>query len=602
MRKLIFLSFSLFAAQAVAQTPLFSFGPSAYRLGTNTENRETPFYRVGPFGWFQASMNEQHGVWYYPSPSDFNDAGYFSFDPHNAHVADFNGDGRPDLLITWAIFPHTIERQSKVSFSILVTNGDGTMRLAPELFEAGGPPTRHMAYRTAVEDFNKDGKPDFVASPMGMFKRNPDGTYSTQFEPILLMLSTPSGVYIDGSNRIQGQESGAPPPGFTFGHDMSSGDVNGDGNPDFFTGKYLFLGDGTGGFTNATSSLPQEIRPNSTYIMTSLIGDFDGDGMGDVVSMYAENAEHSGFVRMSKTGAVVALPPGRYGNGNTKFNSGMVMDADGDGRKDIVFGVTRGNPYYHGRQLQVYRNVSDGVFVDATADIVRDYPYLDSMQGEGHFQLVDVDADGTPDLVHSGSGPWGDTGSHGVTIYLAKEGQLRQVDPAKMPWVQPWQIAGEEGLRQWQQRPGMHRGYMIDLDGQAGLDIVASVIPPLRSWPQNQPGEIVFYSILSTAVVTSIEEESEKVVQMELMDVWPNPFNPMTDIRFRVGVEAQNLAPLRLTIHDLMGREVAVLVDGVMPAGEHRVRFDGSGLASGVYIYTLSAGGRSVSKKMTLMK
>jgi hypothetical protein len=67
-------------------------------------------------------------------------------------------------------------------------------------------------------------------------------------------------------------------------------------------------------------------------------------------------------------------------------------------------------------------------------------------------------------------------------------------------------------------------------------------------------------------------------------------------------VEAQNLAPLRLTVHDLMGREVAVLVDGVMPAGEHRVRFDGSGLASGVYIYTLSTGGRSVSRKMTLMK
>jgi hypothetical protein len=51
-----------------------------------------------------------------------------------------------------------------------------------------------------------------------------------------------------------------------------------------------------------------------------------------------------------------------------------------------------------------------------------------------------------------------------------------------------------------------------------------------------------------------------------------------------------------------MGREVAVMVDGVMPAGEHRVRFDGSGLASGVYIYTLSTGGRSVSRKMTLMK
>jgi hypothetical protein len=149
------------------------------------------------------------------------------------------------------------------------------------------------------------------SAPMGMFKRNPDGTYTTEFEPILLMLSTPSGVYVDGSHRIQGQESGGLPSGFTFGHDMSSGDVNGDGNPDFFTGKSLFLGDGTGGFTNATSTLPQDIRPNSTYLMTSLIGDFDGDGIGDIVSAYADHPEHSVWCRQLSAAETASGSSGR---------------------------------------------------------------------------------------------------------------------------------------------------------------------------------------------------------------------------------------------------------------------------------------------------
>jgi hypothetical protein len=598
MRPIVFLAVLLFASHAVAQSPLFTFGPSAYQLGTNTENRETPEFRVGPFGWFQTTMHEQHGVWYYPTPADAKDAGYFSFDPHNAITADFNGDGRQDLLITWAIFPHTIERDSKTSFSILLNNGDGSMRYAPEMFGEAGPPKRHLPYRTAMADFNSDGKPDVVAAPMGMFKRNPDGSTTTVYEPILMILSTPSGVYVDGSHLIEGQEAGGTAPGFTFGHELSSGDVNGDGHADIFTGKFLFLGDGTGRFTNATSTLPAQIRPTSTYLMTSLIGDFDGDGKGDIVAAYAENPDVSGYVHMSKTNTVVALPPGLFGNINTKYNSGMVMDVDGDGRLDIVFGVTRATPYYEGRRIQVIRNVSDGVFEDATAALVVEFPYLDQLQGEGHFQLADVDRDGIPDLVHSGSGPYNETGNHGLTIFLTKGGQLRQVDPSTLPWVQPWQIAGEEFLREWQRRPGMQRAYMVDLDGEAGLDIVSGVIPPLRSWPQNQPSEFVFYSILSKGVLTSIDQEDERISEMALHEAYPNPFNPSTEIRWTLDVGRQT----RLVVHDLMGREVAVLVDGVMPAGEHRVSFDASALASGVYLYTLTSGGRSLTQKMTVVK
>lgn len=109
-------------------------------------------------------------------------------------------------------------------------------------------------------------------------------------------------------------------------------------------------------------------------------------------------------------------------------------------------------------------------------------------------------------------------------------------------------------------------------------------------------------------ISTGIDTPPDQPMGMELGQNYPNPFNPSTEIRYRVGaeahVEAQDLAPppMKLAIYDIMGREIAVLVDGVMPAGEHRVSFDASALASGVYLYTLTSGGRSLTRKMTVVK
>ena len=64
---------------------------------------------------------------------------------------------------------------------------------------------------------------------------------------------------------------------------------------------------------------------------------------------------------------------------------------------------------------------------------------------------------------------------------------------------------------------------------------------------------------------------------------YPNPFNPITVIRFELPVASD----VRLSVCDLLGREVAVLVSEREVAGMHSVRFDGHGLASGVYLYRL---------------
>jgi hypothetical protein len=79
---------------------------------------------------------------------------------------------------------------------------------------------------------------------------------------------------------------------------------------------------------------------------------------------------------------------------------------------------------------------------------------------------------------------------------------------------------------------------------------------------------------------------------------YPNPFNPTTTISYRLSSAGQVV----LTVYSINGGKVAVLVDGVQPAGDHTIRFDGSGLSSGVYFYTLEQGNRAASEKMLLIR
>jgi hypothetical protein len=86
--------------------------------------------------------------------------------------------------------------------------------------------------------------------------------------------------------------------------------------------------------------------------------------------------------------------------------------------------------------------------------------------------------------------------------------------------------------------------------------------------------------------------------EFSLSQNYPNPFNPATTITYGLPRTLQ----VRLTVYDILGREVATLVNEKKAAGVYQVRFDGRSLASGVYFYRLDAGGFVASKKLLLMK
>jgi hypothetical protein len=84
---------------------------------------------------------------------------------------------------------------------------------------------------------------------------------------------------------------------------------------------------------------------------------------------------------------------------------------------------------------------------------------------------------------------------------------------------------------------------------------------------------------------------------------FPNPFNPSTEIRFSVpGVREGGGGDVRLAIYDILGREVSVPVNERKGAGTYAVRFNAAGLASGVYLYRLTAAGYSMTRKMVLVR
>jgi hypothetical protein len=104
---------------------------------------------------------------------------------------------------------------------------------------------------------------------------------------------------------------------------------------------------------------------------------------------------------------------------------------------------------------------------------------------------------------------------------------------------------------------------------------------------------------------TFISNENSLVKNFTLYQNYPNPFNPVTKIMF--DVNSTPLAPLqrgtvKLKVYDVLGKEVAVLVNEALQPGSYEVMFDGSKLVSGVYFYNLISGNYSETRKMLLLK
>lgn len=153
-------------------------------------------------------------------------------------------------------------------------------------------------------------------------------------------------------------------------------------------------------------------------------------------------------------------------------------------------------------------------------------------------------------------------------------------------------ISGNGSLGTGLRRYGDYGGITYD-DAQTGVFWSAGMLAHAGSW-----GTGAFRFSFSAPPSGIHNQNGEVPSAYQLYQNYPNPFNPVTKIEY--GIPASGM--VNMTVYDVLGREVAVVVNDYQKAGFYETTFDASSLPSGIYIYRITSGNFTESKKMTLVK
>jgi len=138
--------------------------------------------------------------------------------------------------------------------------------------------------------------------------------------------------------------------------------------------------------------------------------------------------------------------------------------------------------------------------------------------------------------------------------------------------------------------------------GENSLGITSTVRPAVNESAGN--GRIFYVTWFGNSLYTdgfeftSVDNMHLKPASFALEQNYPNPFNPATNIRFSLPKEVN----VSLKVYDVLGREIATLMNGVKQPGTYEVIWDARGVPSGVYFYRLAAGEFRDLRKMILLK
>ena len=126
----------------------------------------------------------------------------------------------------------------------------------------------------------------------------------------------------------------------------------------------------------------------------------------------------------------------------------------------------------------------------------------------------------------------------------------------------------------------------------------------------DQQGKVAYHNTeydprRMTEIITNLlnpvsvdEDISITPFSFQLEQNYPNPFNPVTTISYLLPSTSEVL----LIVYNLLGEEIARLVDGIQSTGFHQITWDASGVSSGIYFYRIQAGGFTQTRKMLLLK
>ena len=140
----------------------------------------------------------------------------------------------------------------------------------------------------------------------------------------------------------------------------------------------------------------------------------------------------------------------------------------------------------------------------------------------------------------------------------------------------------------------------FNISNSENNETISSIGASFNGIMSNENSKIISgFLAYNSLIVTEVKNEQKNIPTVfKLNQNYPNPFNPSTTITW----ELPSNNYISLIVYDILGREVATLVDEEKTAGTYHIKFDSKNLASGIYFYRLQAGSYVAVKKMILLR
>jgi len=470
-------------------------------------------------------------------------------------VGDVNADGYPDVAVSVYIGAAGFSQPGKVK---LYMNNAGTLSSNPDWISHDAVYT----FSCAFGDADGDGDLDLAVSGGESYNNNPEQ----------LRIYYNNGGMLDSLPGWKSQSS-------IYSYDVNWADFDNDGDLDVVFAGESYPNRIFENFGDSISTTPTwQSTDASQYANSLFVGDINNDSFIDLAISDNSQLGGSGKFKLYQNNQGTMNTTPFWTSSFSGYGSGiMLADIDNDTDLDLLTGGWW-------QPCRIYLNTNGNFNVNP------EYTSTSSSVVEA-IGCGDVDKDALQEVQES----FISDGARKL-FYLPRTPlqQLKRV------------IVGTDTL--------LYNDYCYDLEcgwislktqPDSGItvtfeaDISWDLDMGITNWDQNK-GNYLFYNNSNPVFV-----ENEKTIpgNFVLYQNYPNPFNPITKIKYSIPSNVKRETQyVSLKVYDVLGNEVATLINEEIPAGEYELEFSGANLSSGVYFYQLRTNNYLSTKRMILLK